>query len=203
MRAGHSGPANALTRPPARTSSAHAVRHCCHQMGVAALSVPTWLRRNGVNTDGAAAVVVNFDRVREKVTPRHFWEDKSRLTGVPQKSLSNKTFKFAVTPLALTPFVPFRPTLRRAPPRGVGRRQPGLALRVEPRGSAQVVAKKALVNRWPCCRRPLKYWFNMLRLRREDKGGYLFGFTRRARQVICEPGAIRSRRSYRKRQRES
>ena len=37
----------------------------------------------------------------------HFREDKSRLTGVPKRSLS-KNMKFAVTPLVLTPFVPFR-----------------------------------------------------------------------------------------------
>ena len=50
---------------------------------------------------------MNFDRLREKGTPWHFWESKSRLTGVPKKYPS-KNMEFAVTPLVLTPFVPFR-----------------------------------------------------------------------------------------------
>ena len=41
----------------------------------------------------------------KKGTPRHFWEDKSRLTGVPEKSLSKK--EKAVTPLELTHICPF------------------------------------------------------------------------------------------------
>ena len=45
------------------------------------------LRTNGVDTNGAAAKVINFDRFGKKVRPWHFWEEKSRLTGVPQKSL--------------------------------------------------------------------------------------------------------------------
>ena len=68
-----------------------------------------WLRTNGVNTNGAAAKVMNFDRLHigEKGTPCHFSEGKNRLTGVPKKSLCQKNMKFAVTPLVLTPFVPF------------------------------------------------------------------------------------------------
>ena len=42
----------------------------------------------------------------EKGTPWHFSEDKSKLTGVSEKSLS-KNMRFAVTPLVLTPFRPF------------------------------------------------------------------------------------------------
>ena len=49
------------------------------------------LRTNGVNTNGAAAKVISFDRFGEKTTPWHFWEIKSRLTGVPKKSLCQKT----------------------------------------------------------------------------------------------------------------
>ena len=48
-----------------------------------------WLRADEVNTDGAAAKVV-FWQIDEKGTPWHFWEDKSRLTGVPKKSLRQK-----------------------------------------------------------------------------------------------------------------
>ena len=47
------------------------------------------------------------------ITPWHFCADKNRLTGVPPKSLS-KNVKFAVTPLMLTPFLPFW-TLRSVP----------------------------------------------------------------------------------------
>ena len=43
-----------------------------------------------------------------KGTPWHVREDKRRLTGVPQKIPLSKNMKSAVTPLVLTPFVPFR-----------------------------------------------------------------------------------------------
>ena len=66
------------------------------------------LRTNGVNTNGAAAKVMDFDRLGKKVRPGHFWEDKSRLTRVPKKSFWKTSFKKAVTPLVLTPCVPFR-----------------------------------------------------------------------------------------------
>ena len=49
-----------------------------------------WLRTNGVDTDGAAAKVMKFDRLGGKGTLWHFGEDKSRLTGVPKKSLCQK-----------------------------------------------------------------------------------------------------------------
>ena len=44
----------------------------------------------GFNTNGAAAKVMTFDRLGEKGTRCHFWEYKSRLTGVPRKSLRQK-----------------------------------------------------------------------------------------------------------------
>ena len=50
-----------------------------------------------------------FWQIGEKGTPWHyFWEDKSRLTGVPKNSLCQKQLTFAVTSLVLTPCVPFR-----------------------------------------------------------------------------------------------
>ena len=52
----------------------------------------------------AAAEVMHFDRLGEKVRPDTFGEYKSRLTGVPKVPLSNN-MKIAVTPLVLTPFV--------------------------------------------------------------------------------------------------
>ena len=51
------------------------------------------LRTNGVNTNGAAAKVTNFDslgKICHTSTPWHFWEDKSRLTGVPKKYVCQK-----------------------------------------------------------------------------------------------------------------
>ena len=53
------------------------------------------------------AKVMNFDSLWEKGTHWHFWEDRSRFTGVP-KSPAVKSMKFAATPLVLTPSVPFR-----------------------------------------------------------------------------------------------
>ena len=38
----------------------------------------SWLRTNGVNTNGAAARVRSFDRLMKKGMPWHFWGDKSR-----------------------------------------------------------------------------------------------------------------------------
>ena len=62
-----------------------------------------------VNANGADAKVMNFDRLGKKGTPWHFWQYKSRLTGVTKRSLPlSKNMKFAVTPLVPTPFVPFR-----------------------------------------------------------------------------------------------
>ena len=46
-----------------------------------------WLRTSEVNTNGAAAKVINFDRLWKKIRPGTFGEDKSRLAGVPKKSL--------------------------------------------------------------------------------------------------------------------
>ena len=55
--------------------------------------IDLWLRTTGVNTNGAAAKVMNFDRLWKKVImPWHFWEDKSRLTGVPKRSLCQKAW---------------------------------------------------------------------------------------------------------------
>ena len=42
--------------------------------------------------NGASAEVANFHRLGEKGTPWHFWGDRSRLTGVPKKSLCQKTW---------------------------------------------------------------------------------------------------------------
>ena len=60
------------------------------------------LRTNGVDTNGVAAKVMKFDRLGKryaKIT------DFDRL--VPKLSLC-QNIQFAVTPLVLTPFVPFR-----------------------------------------------------------------------------------------------
>ena len=60
------------------------------------------------NTNGAAAKVMRFDRLGKKGTPWHSWEDYSRLKEIPKKVPLSKKLKFAVIPLVLTPFVPFR-----------------------------------------------------------------------------------------------
>ena len=57
--------------------------------------------KNGVNANGAAAEVRNFDTLGKKVRPGIFGEDKSRLTGIPRKPLCPKKMKIAVTPLVL------------------------------------------------------------------------------------------------------
>ena len=45
---------------------------------------------NGVNTNGAAAKVMNFDGLGEKGTPWHFGKYKSRLTGDPKSPAAKK-----------------------------------------------------------------------------------------------------------------
>ena len=50
-----------------------------------------WLRTNGVNANGAAAKVMNFDRLKKKVRPSTFGKIKVGLTGVPKGSLCQKT----------------------------------------------------------------------------------------------------------------
>ena len=64
------------------------------------------LRTNGVNTNGAAARVINFDRLKEKGTPWHFWEDKSRLTGAPKK-IPVKKHEIRSDPSSADPICPF------------------------------------------------------------------------------------------------
>ena len=51
------------------------------------ITEPMGCGQNGVSTNGAAAKVMDFDRLGQKGTLWHFWEVKSRLTGVPNKSL--------------------------------------------------------------------------------------------------------------------
>ena len=66
-----------------------------------------WLRTNGINTNGAAAEVMNFDRLGKKVRPVTFGKIKAGSREYP-KSPSIKNMEFAVTPLVLTPFAHFR-----------------------------------------------------------------------------------------------
>ena len=68
----------------------------------------SWLRTNGVNTNGATAKVMHFDRLGETCTPWHFWEDNMSVNGSTRKVPLSKHMRFAVTPSVPTPFVPFR-----------------------------------------------------------------------------------------------
>ena len=72
-----------------------------------------WLRTNGVNTNGATAKVTNFDGLGKEVRPGTFGNIK---VGYPKSPV--KQLKFAVTPLVLTPFVPF-PNLEKVAREGV------------------------------------------------------------------------------------
>ena len=68
-----------------------------------------WPQTNGVNTSGAAAEVMSFDGLGKKVRPGTFGEIKVGYREYPKSTpVNTKNMKFAVTPLALTPFVPFR-----------------------------------------------------------------------------------------------
>ena len=65
------------------------------------------LRVNGVSTNGAAAKLINLGRLGKKVRPGFFGKIKVGWRGYP-KSPCHKNIEFAVTPLVLNPFVPFR-----------------------------------------------------------------------------------------------
>ena len=73
-----------------------------------------WLLTNVVNTNGAAAKVMNFDRLGKKVRPGTLGISK-KVDGSTQKVPLSKNMTFAVTPLVLTPFVSFRGTRGRQP----------------------------------------------------------------------------------------
>ena len=64
-----------------------------------------WLRTNGVDTNGAAAEVMVFDRLGKKVRPGTFGEYKSRLTGGPKKSLCQK-HEICSDPISADPICP-------------------------------------------------------------------------------------------------
>ena len=59
--------------------------------------IASWLRTNGVNTNGAAAKVINLDRLAKRVRPGTFGKIKVGQREYP-KSPSVKNIKFAVTP---------------------------------------------------------------------------------------------------------
>ena len=67
-----------------------------------------WLRTNGVNTNSAAAKVLNSDRSGKKVRPGTPGEIKSRLTGVPKRSLCKKKHEICGDPISADPICPFR-----------------------------------------------------------------------------------------------
>ena len=80
-----------------------------------------WLQTSGVSANGAAAEVMQFDCLGEKVRPGTFGKLKVGYRECPKSPSVNKKTQFAATPLALTPSVPFRTPslLPRAPSRAV------------------------------------------------------------------------------------
>ena len=71
--------------------------------------VGSWLWTNGVNTHGAAAKEINFDRLGKKVRPGTFGKiSKVGKQQYPKGPSVKRNTAFAVTPLVLTPFVPLR-----------------------------------------------------------------------------------------------
>ena len=55
---------------------------------------------------GPLRKVMRFDRLGKKGSPWHFWEYKSRLTGVPKKSLCRK-HGIRSDPISADPICPF------------------------------------------------------------------------------------------------
>ena len=83
-----------------------------------------WLRTNGVNTNGAAAKVMNFDRFGKKVLPGTLGKIKVGKQEYPKcPSVKKKLKKSAVTPLVLTPMRPSPRAARRRPSPAPGPRR--------------------------------------------------------------------------------
>ena len=61
-----------------------------------------------MNTNGAAARVIDFDRLGKKARPGTFGKIKGMLSGVPPKVPRSKKHDIRSDPLVLTPFVPGR-----------------------------------------------------------------------------------------------
>ena len=88
------------------------------RLGQNAAASPTypWFRTNGVSTNGAAAEVMNVDRLGKKVRPGTFGNIKIiRSTGVP-KNPSVKKHEICSGPISADPICPFpnTPTLASA-----------------------------------------------------------------------------------------
>ena len=66
---------------------------------------------DGVHTPGAAAKVMSFGRLGKKVRPGTFGKMKVSQREYPKSPSVKQNMTFAVTPLVLTPFVPFRASL--------------------------------------------------------------------------------------------
>ena len=65
-----------------------------------------WLRTNGVNTNGAAARVMNVDRFGKKVTHWHFGKSNIGEQEYPKSPSVNK-HEIRSGPISADPFVPF------------------------------------------------------------------------------------------------
>ena len=66
----------------------------------------SWLRTNGVNTNGAAAKVMKFDRLGKKVRPGTFGKTKVGQREYP-KSPSVKKHTICSDPISADPIGPF------------------------------------------------------------------------------------------------
>ena len=81
-----------------------------------------WLRTNGVNTNGAAAKVMNFDRLVKKVRPDTFGKIEVGSRGYP-KSPSVEKHEICSDPISADPICP-SPKRGGRPPHA-GRRKAG------------------------------------------------------------------------------
>ena len=62
-----------------------------------------WLRTNGVNTNGAAAEVMKFDRLRKRYALAVLGRNDNYVNGSTQKVSLSNNMRSASTPLVLTP----------------------------------------------------------------------------------------------------
>ena len=72
-----------------------------------------WLRTNGVNTNGAAAKAINFDRLGKKLTPGTFGKIKVGSREYPKGPSVKKTCKKCSDLISADPIRPSPSTARR------------------------------------------------------------------------------------------
>ena len=99
-----------------RSAGATLLIHSSPSMTILYDSYVVWLRTNGVNANGAAAKVMNFDRLRKKVHPGTFGKIQVGQRECP-KGPSVIKYEICSDPISADPICPFPNGATRLRPR--------------------------------------------------------------------------------------